>query len=65
MFNRYQTSGDNRRKIAIGAGLLVLVLILGTMGFRLFSGKDKEPDSPNNPVVGITYDQPPSSAFWS
>ena len=65
MFNRYQTSGDNRRKIVIGAGLLVLLLILGIMGFRLFSGKDKGPDSPNNPAAGITYDQNAEEGGWS
>ena len=32
MFNRYQTTGDNRRKIVIGAGLLALLLILVIAG---------------------------------
>ena len=65
MFNRYQTSGDNRRKIVVGAGLLALLLILGITGFSLFSGTDKGPDNPNNPATGITYDQNAEEGGWS
>ncbi len=57
MSHRYQAAGDNRRKIAIGAGLLALLLVCGIAGFRIFSGKDKGLDSPNKPANGITYDQ--------
>ena len=65
MFNRYQTTGDNRRKIVIGAGLLALLLILGIAGCRILSGKDKGLDGPNNSVAGITYDQNAEEGGWS
>ena len=65
MFNRYQTGGDNRRKIAIGAGLLALLLVCGIAGFRIFSGRDKGAKNPNNPAAGITYDQNAEEGGWS
>ena len=63
--SRYQIARNNRRKIAIGAGLLALLLVCGIAGFRIFSGKDKGADSPNNPATGITYDQNAEEGGWS
>lgn len=65
MSHRYQAVGDNRRKIAIGAGLLALLLVCGIAGFRIFSSKDKALDSPSNPANGITYDQNAEEGGWS
>ena len=48
---------DTRRKIAIGAGLLALLLVCGIAGFRIFSGRTQGAAKPNGPTTGITYDQ--------
>ena len=63
--SRYQIARNNRRKIAIGAGLLALLLVCGIAGFRIFSGKDKGAKNPINPATGITYDQNAEEGGWS
>lgn len=63
--SRYQTADDNRRKIAIGADLLALLLVCGIAGFCIFSGRDKGAKNPNNPSTGITYDQNAEEGGWS
>ena len=63
--SRYQIARDNRRKIAIGTGLLALLLVCGIAGFRIFSGKDTGAKNPNNPATGITYDQNAEEGGWS
>lgn len=66
MFNRYQTTGDSRRKIVIGAGLLLLLLICGVMGFRFFSGRSQTANHPGKgPAAGIAYDQNDREGGWS
>ncbi|MCI9506003.1 MAG: hypothetical protein HFF62_05350 [Oscillospiraceae bacterium] len=56
---------DTRRKIAIGAGLLALLLICGIAGFRFFSGKTQSAAKPNGPTTGIAYDQNAEEGGWS
>ncbi|MDE7245222.1 MAG: hypothetical protein K2O18_14795 [Oscillospiraceae bacterium] len=65
MSNCYQATNKNRRNLAIGAGLLALLLVCGIAGFLIFSGRGKGPGSPNNPVTGITYDQNAEEGGWS
>ena len=48
---------DTRRKIAIGAGLLALLLVCGIAGFRIFSGRTQG--------AAITYDQNAEEGGWS
>lgn len=55
---------DTRRKIAIGAGLLALLLICGIAGFRFFSGKTQSAAKPNGPTTGIAYDQNAEEGEW-
>ena len=67
MSHRYQqTPREKRRKLAIGAGLLALLLLLGIVAdIFIFSGKDKEPDTPSKPIVGLDYDQNAEEGGWS
>ena len=56
---------DTRRKIAIGTGLLALLLVCGIAGFRIFSGRTQGAAKPNGPTTGITYDQNAEKGGWS
>ncbi len=64
MSHCYQAPSNHRRKIVVGAGLLVLLLLCGIAAdLFLFSGKG--PGNQNNPVFGIAYDQNAEEGGWS
>ena len=45
---------DTRRKIAIGAGLLALLLVCGIAGFRIFSGRTQPSPTVLPPALPTT-----------